>query len=74
MNLVMTRLLRSTSGDPGTWEEVVQFPGWDGIAAYGSFNGALYVGSPLADDGLSRPDLAQLRRDKLGAGDHGWLR
>ena len=50
-NEYAAHLWRSTSGDPGTWEEVAQFPGWDGIGAYGSFNGALYVGSPFVNDG-----------------------
>ena len=40
-----SRLWRSTSGDPGTWEEVVVFPDWDGVASFASFKGALYAQS-----------------------------
>lgn len=41
------RLTRSTSGDPGTWEEVADFPDWTvdwGAAlSFDTFKGALYV-------------------------------
>jgi len=38
-------LWRSISGDPETWEEVAVFPGWNDIAAFATFKGALYVSS-----------------------------
>jgi hypothetical protein len=44
------RLSRSISGDPGTWEEVAVFPGWNEIASFASFNGALYVSSLFTFD------------------------
>jgi hypothetical protein len=41
------RLRRSRNGDPGTWEEVVVFPGWNDIASFATFKGALYASSWL---------------------------
>jgi hypothetical protein len=38
-------LWRSISGDAGTWELAVLFPGWNDIASFATFKGALYVSS-----------------------------
>jgi len=38
-------LWRSISGDPNTWEHVAVFPGWNDIASFATFKGALYVSS-----------------------------
>jgi hypothetical protein len=42
-----TRLWRSISGDPGTWEEVADFPDWSvdwgAPVSFATFKGALYV-------------------------------
>ncbi len=42
-------LWRSISGDPGTWEDVAQFP-WP-VAAFATFKGALYASSDWYDGG-----------------------
>lgn len=53
------RLLRSTSGDPGTWEVVAQFPDWVPFFAplsFETFKGALYMISDFIDrDGIYYP-------------------
>jgi hypothetical protein len=46
------RLLRSINGDPGTWEEVMVLPGWEEIASFYTFKGALYVSSWFASNGV----------------------
>jgi len=44
--MIYTRLWRTSSGDPGTWEDVFTFPNWmEGIASMATFKGALYVSS-----------------------------
>ena len=49
--MITTRLWRTSSGDPGTWEEVVEFPGWnEGIASMAIFKGAIYVSSMWASN------------------------
>jgi hypothetical protein len=44
-------ILRSPSGAPGSWELVIDFPGWGGPGSFHVFNGALY----LASDGIYTP-------------------
>lgn len=60
--IVDARLFRSTSGDPGTWDEVAVFSDWNGIAAFAIYKSALYVSSDfvLTKDGEERP--AQIMR------------
>lgn len=38
-------IVRSPSGDPGSWEMVKNFPGWGGPGSFHVFKGALYVAS-----------------------------
>lgn len=46
-------IFRSPNGDPGTWEEVMDFPGWNYPGTFHVYKGALYVAS---DGVLSPPD------------------
>ena len=39
----MAAIFRSPSGDPGTWKEVINFPGWGQPGPFHVFKGALYV-------------------------------
>ena len=55
-------LWRSISGDAGTWENVVLFPGWNEIASFATFKGALYVGSLFVLDGDGNFAPAQIWR------------
>ena len=38
-------IVRSPTGDPGTWEKVIDFPGWGGPGSFHVFKGALYLAS-----------------------------
>jgi hypothetical protein len=46
-------IVRSPNGNPGTWEKVMDFPGWGYPGTFQVFMGALYVAS---DTVLSPPD------------------
>jgi hypothetical protein len=46
-----SNIYRSPNGDPGTWEEVINFPGWGYPGTFHTFKGALYV----ASDGIYTP-------------------
>lgn len=39
----VSAIFSSPNGDPGTWEQVINFPGWDGPGPFHIFKGALYV-------------------------------
>ncbi len=49
-------IFRSPNGDPGTWQEVRDFPGWATPGSFQTFKGALYV----ASDGVFMPDWTPL--------------
>lgn len=51
VEFVDAKVFRSPNGNPGTWEEVMNFPGWDGPGSFHVFKGALY----LASDGVYSP-------------------
>lgn len=59
-------LWRSISGDPGTWEHVAVFPGWNDMASTATFNGALYVSSLFAFDENGNFAPAQIWRSYDG--------
>jgi len=44
-DLPESAIYRSPQGDPGTWEEVIIFPGWIYPGTFHIFNGALYEAS-----------------------------
>lgn len=46
----VTHLLRSRSGDPGTWQEVAEFPPGFGVGSFESFKGRLYLSSDFVYD------------------------
>ncbi len=39
------KIFRSPTGDPGTWEEVADFPDWGSPGSFQTFKGGLYVAS-----------------------------
>ena len=44
-----SKVFRSRTGNPGTWEEVANFPDWGGPGSFQTFKGGLYI----ASDGIS---------------------
>ena len=42
---VDAKIFRSPTGDSGTWQEVIDFPGWNFPGSFQVFKGALYVAS-----------------------------
>jgi hypothetical protein len=41
----VSEIWRSASGDPDTWEKVMEFPGWASAGSFQVFKGALYIAS-----------------------------
>jgi hypothetical protein len=53
---VASAIFRSPSGNPGTWEQMMEFPGWNRPGSFHVFKDALYVAS---DNVISLPDWAE---------------
>ena len=52
----VSEVWRSASGDPDTWEKVMEFPGWYWPGTFQVFEGALYIGSDgVYEDGTFAP-------------------
>lgn len=59
------RLLRSRTGDPGTWEEVATFQDWLELGSFAQYKGALYLSSFwVAGENYDEP--AQIWRSEDG--------
>lgn len=52
---------RSPNGNPGTWERVINFPGWGGPGEFHLFKGALYV----ASDGVFTPPTWEFAPEQI---------
>lgn len=50
-------IYRSPNGNPGTWQKVIEFPGWGWPGSFQEFKGALYVAS---DGRYLAPDWERL--------------
>jgi hypothetical protein len=44
-DFTISTVFRSPNGDPGTWEKVIDFPGWNFPGTFQVFKGALYLAS-----------------------------
>ncbi len=55
-DMVTSFIYRSPNGNPGTWEELIEFPGWYGPGSFFEFKDTLY----LASDTIYAPDWSEL--------------